>query len=308
MPFSSNPLKKIALVLLVSCSIAAAFVLPAKAQVAAGAGAEGLLAQIAENTKGILEKVDTLPDRLKKLVDLSLKWILVDTSMTTANLQKSFTELANENSSISERQKDFSLQRQLLAEYLGDTVTPKNFPGVNDISFSTLNNQLFFNPDPRKKENPSLDPAYNYIKTASGLLINHTSPTSGLSWVNKDNAFLNYVKYYNTISAVQTYNAYIMSKLYIDAKNNHKLSDAQQALIKQASSSDWFIQVASERIGIVLRQILMYISQSYVLQIRTLDTQKDMLTAQAMTNTLLVLLNLQNEDILVKKATGQMAT
>ena len=44
----------------------------------------------------------------------------------------------------------------------------------------------------------------------------------------------------------------------------------------------------------------------YVLLNQQLELQRQMLTTQTMANSLLVLLNMSNEDMLVKKANGSM--
>ena len=94
-----------------------------------------------------------------------------------------------------------------------------------------------------------------------------------------------------TISAIQTYNAYLLSQVYSDYVNGTQLTQQQNSLMQQASNAAWFTQVASENIGLVLRQILMYNSQVYVLLSQLVQTQKQALAAQAMTNTLIVIGN-----------------
>ena len=133
--------------------------------------------------------------------------------------------------------------------------------------------------------------------------ITHTIP--GPNWRGTEENKQKYLSYYSSISAIQTFNGYLLSQLYADYVNGRQYTQQQTALIQQASSSDWFTHVASESIGVVLRKILMYNSQLYVLMTELVQTQKQLLSAQAMTNTLLIIGNQFTENQLISKATGQ---
>lgn len=104
--------------------------------------------------------------------------------------------------------------------------------------------------------------------------------------------------------AVESFNAFILSSQLVDAQKGAPLSEAQVKLIAQASGSDWAKQVATEELGKVLRQILLFQSQTYVLLSDLIQTQKQLLTAQVMNNALLIITNQNNETILVSKAQG----
>jgi hypothetical protein len=111
--------------------------------------------------------------------------------------------------------------------------------------------------------------------------------------------------YYNTVMAAESFNGYVLANQYAESQTNNGLSQAQLSLVTQASSSDWIANVASEQMGMVFRQLLMFESQLYVLMTQMLQTQKQLLIAQAMTNALLIATNQMNEGILASKAQGQ---
>ncbi|MDR3492923.1 MAG: hypothetical protein P4M12_12955 [Gammaproteobacteria bacterium] len=256
------------------------------------------LQQIADYTNGTLTAVNTLPGYLDEVLKLVVAWMTPDKTPTTANLQASFTTYANQF--LAETTPDAALQQKMLTDFFGANGTPKILPYANDLSYQTLLGIPFFNPDPRETDSNKVDSPFNYIENAAGVHISHTIP--GADWRGRANDQIAYANYYSTISAVQTYNAYILSKMYADMKNSKSLTAAESSLIQQASSSDWFSQVATEEIGIVLRQILMYNSQMFIIMTQQLDAQKQLLTAQAMNNTLLILSNQTGESFLINKA------
>lgn len=273
---------------------------PARAQ-STDAASLGYLAQIAQYTNGTLQAVNNLPTYMNALVSFAMAWLSKDTSKSTATLQADFANVTN--AIVQGSASQLSLQQQLTRDFFGSTVTPQTLPSANDLTYQTLLGAPFFNPDPRKTDNsPAPDSAYNYTKNVSGINITHVIPA--LNWRGSQFNQQKYAAYFVTISAIQTFNAYILSQLYTDYSNGNTLSKAQLQLVQDASNSDWFAQIASENIGIVLRQILMFNSQVFVLLTQMLDTQKKLLETQAMSNSLLILLNQQNEDLLIKKATG----
>ena len=223
-------------------------------------------------------------------------WILPDKTDTTANLQSSFTGVTN--AALQNATTQQNLQTQLAQDYLGSA----DLPFLNDMTYQTLLGQLYLKPDPRIQAGQTVNPAYNYIKNAAGLNIYHRPPSS--NWKGNPKDIENYQNFYATILSIQSYSAFLLSQQYADYANGGQLSKQQTTLMQQASNSDWFTQVASESIGVVLRQILMYNSQSYVLLTQLLQTQKQALAAQAMTNTLIVLGNQFNEVQLLNKATS----
>ncbi len=127
--------------------------------------------------------------------------------------------------------------------------------------------------------------------------MSHAVPGSG--WTGNQSDQTNYATFYRAVNAIQTYDFYVMSEIYTDA--NAGLTAAQTQLLSQASTSNWFAQIASEQIGIVLRQLLMYNSQTFVVLSQLLQTQKELLMGQAMNNTILILQGSTNESLMLEK-------
>ncbi len=270
------------------------------------AQSDALLQQIANNTQAIMQSVSNLPAYIQQATAFILMWTNTDSSDTSKNLGQAFQDYQTSISANYKAQASTTIQQRLLKDFFGDA-TPSTFIDANDVVYQIFPMQpqkfLYFNPDPRATNQQSApDYAYNYLRYASGLNVSHIKPEP--AWNGKKTQKDRYNAYYYSISAVQTYNAYALSNLYANYNNGDNLSKTQQALITQASSSDWFTQVGGENISVVVRQILMYESQIYVLLSHMYNLEKQMLTAQTMNNTLLILLNQYNEDVMVKKADG----
>lgn len=263
-------------------------------------------------------KADAAGDFLKAIADNTFatayftisnlnQWMLPDTSDTTKNLQTNFVTMTNSftTNSAAQTKELNTLTQAFLAPPPPLPTTQLDeryqlFPFVNDYTFqSVLTPQNLYAKETRQSENPG----FNYIKNVAGLNIKHQMPN--WMWKTPFQDRKNYLDFYTTISSIQNYNAYILSGLYVDATSSNPTSKQQNVLIQQASNSQWFSQVASEQIGVVLRQILIYNSQMYVLMTQLLQTQKQLLATQAMTNTLLIVGNQFTESQLLSNASGQ---
>ncbi|MDR3478344.1 MAG: hypothetical protein P4M14_09970 [Gammaproteobacteria bacterium] len=272
-----------------------------------------LLQQIATNTYNTYVSVNNIPTYLESLSSLAKAFSDTDDSTTTATVQgqlasytsQSLQSLTAQNAVTKDTKTNATpIQLQLVTDMFGGDVTTTSVPNANDLTYQSLLGMKYFSPDPRSTgANPtSVDSNYNYIKYAAGLKLFHAVPVA--SWKGSDGAKQSYANIYDTIMAIESFNAYTLSQLYTDNANNGALSKTQVALLTQASNSDWFSTIASEKIGFVLREILMYNTQMYVLMSQLLTIEKQLLASQAMTNTLLISLNQTNEDLAVKKAIG----
>lgn len=266
-----------------------------------------------ENTWRTWNYARQIESDLTLLLIFFQQWLMTPSMYTqdnsTAKLQSNFSNYTNNILKIADINNN--LQNQLTYDFLGDKVTVESAPYVNDLTYQTLLGKPYINPDPRiatymKSLNlaglKNLDPARNYIKNIAGVNIRHVLPDD--NWKGGDVDKQNYKNFYNTISSIQTFNFHILGEIYADYKNGGAASAQQAKLIQQASNSDWFSQVATEPVGLVLRQLLMYNSQLLVIANQLLQTQKEMLAAQAMSNTLIVLGNQFNETLLLNRATG----
>jgi len=265
------------------------------------------LAVIANNTQQILAAVNELPAYLNNITLMAISWLAQDDSSAMANNQADYANWVNQYSL--NQQTQLQLQTQLLNDFLKiNSGNVNKLPFVNDLTYPTLLGQPLVSPDPRNASgNTPVDSVYNYLQNVAGL--NLSLPMPSPSWTGNQIALANYSNLYKTLTAIQTYNAYVLSELYADYKNTSSQTDPAKKdlslyLMQQASNSEWFAQVAGEKLGVVLRQILVYNSQTYVLLNQLVKTQQQLATSQAMTNTLLILLNQGNANLLLQQARG----
>ncbi len=264
---------------------------------ASSSGSGGVLQQIATATQGTLQKVNNLPDYLDALLKLAVSWLTPDTTSTTAGLQTLFATYGSQMQHGDSG--SLTLQQTLVPLIFGKNLTTLSASGqINDLTYTSLLGSPYLTPDPRNNSGsgPAVNAALNYIENASGSNIIHVIPDP--TWPNG----AAYSSYYSAVTAVQSYDAYILGKVYAEKTATSPMSKTRASLVTQASSSQWFSQIASEELGVVLRQILMYNSQTYVLLAQLVDTQKELLTAQVMNNTLVVLVNQLNESHMVSNA------
>jgi len=176
---------------------------------------------------------------------------------------------------------------------------------VNSLTYQNLVIPGFVYSGSLAKGDP--DYAYNYVLNAAGITIPHLYPQT--AWRGQPYDQAKYKVFYNTVTSIQTFNAYVLGRLYAEyltSQSGTGYTQLQNKLIQDASSTNWFTDVSTnESIGTVIRQILMFESQLFVIFTQMLDTQRQMVTAQTMTNTLLMLQNQGNEDLLLKNARGQ---
>lgn len=233
-------------------------------------------------------------------------WILQDTSKTTIQLQGLLTNFVNAFTTNLTAQNH--MQTQINNEVFGSSGGTNTAPtNINDLTYTTFLNTPYFSPDPRSTNDTPYTPqmaAYAYTKNASAVTIPHLAPQN--TWTGRANDQVRYSTAYNTVMAVQSFNAYVLSQLYSEYNDGSPLTTAQTNLITMASGSSWFATVASENIGYVLRQLLMFSSQEFVLLNQLYNTENKLLEVQAMTNSLLIVQNMTNEGLLITRASGQV--
>lgn len=255
---------------------------------------------IKQYTYGALQKLDTLPAMLNQLGKMALSWLDTDNSDRTKNLQGQFSNVGNLYIADLSAQQNLQTQTDQL---LLTGVTSKNLATANDLVYSTLLGMPFLKPDPRNAVSSTpIDASYNYFKNIAGLNIIHTRPSAWTTGNAEDQR--KYINYYSTVTAITSYNGYVLSQLYADAKSNNAMTRTQAELVQNASSSNWQAEISGESLGRVLRQMLLYQSQTYVLLAQLIQTQKQLLLTNAMTNSLLILNNKTNEDHLLSQAMG----
>lgn len=268
---------------------------------------------ILQSSNSILAIVNAIPVYLDTYVTkllLSLK--AVDDSKEFGEMQYGFALLGQTIKTNFQSQLD--TQQLLMAQIVNQPISAFAaqgtaqptilglLPNINDLAYSS-----YFNappaPPPAGSGQP-FKPSINYVSYASGGNLAHAMPNRG--WQGLDTDKTSYTNYYNTVVAIESFNNFVLSDLYVDSSNapDKTTTSLQNSLKEQASSSNWLSIIASEELGKVLRETLMFQSQSYVLLSQILQTQKQLLTATVMTNTLLIANNRINEAYLAGKAQG----
>lgn len=251
------------------------------------------------------------------LFDFLESWLAADDTEATANFQSTFASLGQ--LWIAQLGGQDSIMPQVNNSLFGTNANAnkQTLWYANDLTYSSMLGTPYFSPDPRAQKVPGLDPGYNYVLNASGAGINHIRPYTNPSnpavlsnWTGASSSRQKYQNYYNTVMAVESYNAYILGNQYLEAKKGDEFTSLQKQLITQATDSEnWFAQVAGkESLGQLLRQILLFESQSYILMSQLIQTQKQILTAQVMTNALLVATNVDKEYVMQAYAQGVTPT
>lgn len=309
-----SKIKKIIVLMGATSFINLTFIPPAEAQ-----DAVAYLRSIDANVRTILmEKLNQFPEYMQKLAEFLQAWMEEDKSEPTVTMQGNFTKLGKLLVDTMGAQDD--LQTKLNTSLINNDgnnvillnqgmvprtnlVTAKTMPYANDVLYSSLVQKPLYPKDPRSTDNNKIDFAMNYIKNASGMNLYHELPND--SWKGRVDSQIKYQSYFNTVMAAESFNSYVLSYQYALKDDFNTL---QKDLIEQASDqAKWFAKVSSENIGFVLRQILFYQSQSFVLLSQLVQTQKQMVTAQTITNSLLIASNSINESLMLSSAKGEQA-
>lgn len=231
-------------------------------------------------------EVTILPNLLKPVFDMANSWIdLTDKAGIFANNQSYFGNLWNARNSASFQQ--ISVSQSLTKNFLTAGSMNNSLPSnANDLSYTTvlglpivpITQATAGGQDPAVALDAS---AQSFINNASGSNMEFDAPSP--NWQPSKSA-KQYTQLYNMLSAIQSFDSYLVGGIY----NQKAKSAAAAQLTAQASSSDWFSTIATESLGQVLRQILMYTSQQYVQTQRLVELQEQQLAVVAMTNALLV--------------------
>lgn len=265
---------------------------------------EALLAAIKDDTGRILNKIDNLPDYFQEIGYYLINLTDNDTSNHTANLQQKFSDLGILLNTNIDRQNAltyvYNQQNQsrtgLNVDLLGPDVTTANLWYANDLLYTTLLGRRYFEPDPRGNQ---ANPEYNYIRNASGINLQHLRPS--LNWGGTKENQTKYQNYFNMLMAAESFGGYVLANQYVDG---NQLNTKQKELVSLASSGTFFTEVGAQPIGRVLRQMLMFESQMYVLMTQMLQYQKQMVTAQVINNALLIANMQTTETVLTSRAQG----
>ena len=242
-----------------------------------------LLAIIANNTYAILEKMNETPAYFGALTEMAESWLETNDDVISNN-QYVISLLAGQmKSNVTQR---INLAKTLTNNFLlagsSNTSNPTYSSNPNELNYTVLYGQKLVS------DSSSISSLMQkYVTNASGsnLILQQTNP----EWKDS-NAKKQYDALYKTLASMQSYNQYLIVGLYKSDDQN----ETAQYLIDQANSSGWFKKVATEPLGVVLRHLLMFSSQSYVQMDRLLQLQKQQLAVQAMTNELIIIMAQSN--------------
>lgn len=265
---------------------------------------QNYLKQIQDYTRQILEKLNNSPLQINELIQ---SWLKKDDSDFTKSIQADFTSFGNQINQAQATQYDTNYMGRLNQSLLyqnNKAPDPKAIPYANDLVYSSLFDSPII-PEPRK----NIDSRYNYLGNLSGIFVPHKIPN--LSWTkqnNDDNSIEKYFSYYSTTIAAESFDASVLARLYATDKNPQETEKlkTRMNLVKKATDPNWFTKITTQELGIVLRQMLLFQSQTYVLLNDLLDTQKQMLTAQVIQNSLLIQNGQQTENNLYLTASGKI--
>ncbi len=266
-----------------------------------------LLAQIAKNTYDTVQALQNTPGYVNGMLKYVTSWLAEDTGDASilTKTQGFFANIGNIFTTGTQTNVKNGMQQKLFADMIGANV--EDFAGKEprigkqmhqSVSMTDLNNDAYSTLlGAPLIQGQKVDP-YAYIKNASGLNLPHPFPQK--VWQGNGDDIAKYANYFKTITAIQSYNNYVISQL----GTNSTATPIQNQLIAEVSKSEWLAQIASEELGKVLRQILLFESQNYVLNTQIQQNQQQLVATQAMTNSLLILFNQAMEYGLLKNAQG----
>jgi len=194
-----------------------------------------------------------------------------------------------------------SIQRQLTNTMLNNA-TPPTF--INDVSYMTVLGEPYQAQDSQGNDVDPKAATLNYVTNISAANVTHDLPKA--RWQGSAKAKSRYENFIKTIMSVQTYNQYVLSDFYANVANERALTQTQIDLKNKLTDQEgWFKHVSeAENIGNILREILMFQSQLYLVSLQSIEAQRQLIASIAATNSLIILGNQFTEDTLKQKAGG----
>lgn len=256
------------------------------AAAAGGGGIEKWLRLIEDHTRKTLEIVNKLPGYLEDVTIMAKSWNQTEDEKKIIPENQELFGTLNEAYGSSEKSAErINLTNTMTLKYLkagsSNATNPSTPPNANMLAYPILLGKPLF-PDEKYKAN-SKQYMQAYLDNVAN--VNYPLPQLDPTWSDKNPYKKLYANYYNSMASIQSFNNFVLSGL----SRQTEIEEKSKALSDKASDSAWFEQVATEDLGLVLRHILMYVSQSYVQQNRITQLQQQQLTAQVMTNTLLMM-------------------
>jgi hypothetical protein len=175
--------------------------------------------------------------------------------------------------------------------------SPIAIANANDLVYSTLLGKPYYATDPRGPSAAANAP-YQYALNASGANRAHVAPSD--QWAGSGADKERYASYYATVVAAQSFSAYVLTNYALN--DTATLDPALKRLFTELNG-DAAAATASESLGPLLRQLVLTERENLVLLSQLVQTGKQLLVAQAITNALLAA-NSPVEAQLLQKAIG----
>ncbi len=300
-----NHLKKIFILVFAAFAVSIAYVSNSPAQA-------GLLQQIADNTFGTMGAAQQILSLMQQNTADSIGSNEPDDgrngtySFILSNFGYLFS-LAQDFMNSQKGQEDY--QKQAFADLIGFGDNPgalglpianpvlAKLPNANDLAYGTLLGQPPVN-------GGSFD-LRHYLNNVSAMNINRPLPDP--VWQGKDDDKKKYINYYNTITSIQSLNAFLLTQIKTDYEvdKNPMISGLEKTLLTQFSDQDNFLKaIASEKMGKVYRQMLFIQAANFILNIEMQRNIRQLVAATAAQNSLMILFNVPNENQLIRNAKG----
>lgn len=280
---------KLALFTLLSCSHQNALAQDEceKKPTCGGTKTEQYLCFISFYTGCTLKQVNKLPTYLEEVWTMAQSWN--DTEEAKKVLPEQQALFAKLDSAFNPEQKELdrsAIANTMSLKYLKAGSANPNNPtpptNANELSYSVLFGKPVVNDEKFKGNEQKYIQAY--LENAAN--VNYMLKQVEMTQWKKTNPYkARYEGFYNTMTSIQSFNNYVMTGLF----KQNDIDSTSSELARKASHPDWFTEVATEHLGLVLRHMLMYTSQIYVQLNRMTVLQQQQLTAQIMTNSLLLM-------------------
>lgn len=249
-----------------------------------------LLLKLNQTTYDILAKINETPAYIQAITEMALSWIDKKDPSQTISVNGALFDLLSQS-----RYKDYTTG---LSTAKTNTMSfLSGLPDANDMSYTTTLGEPLMDAKPEQIAASS----NTYFINLSGT--NSTMKQPAPDWKIGGQNKQAYYKLYSTFAAIQSFDNFVLAKMYAERLPQLKYpasipnrspdspastQDILAATIENASGANWYAQIGSESLGLVLRQILVYNSQLFILLKQILDTEQQMVMAQVMTNTILM--------------------
>ncbi|OAI49494.1 hypothetical protein AYO45_02420 [Gammaproteobacteria bacterium SCGC AG-212-F23] len=268
------------------------------------AASTAVLRQIKQTTDKILDRLNQSPTYVEAITKMAKSWVDTVSDDSNSDTLKSAQGVIDKHQTADEigianyftaMQNQYDATQALSKIFLaGGNQNPEKAT-ANSTNYLTLLGQP---PLPVKNKDALTTEVQNYLQNISGA--SFLVKPADTSWKVDNESARTYRNFYNVISSIQSYDAYILggldkhSEVKMNVKkdnNSNQLTsmDVNTYLMLQASNQDWFTQIATEPLGYVLRQLLMYSSETYVQLSKLVAIQQQQVAAQAMANTLAIM-------------------